>query len=276
MTAVASALQARASGGEWLLRIEDIDPPRQVPGAAEQIIASLEAHGFAWPGEVYRQSANRERHLAVIHALLESGRAYRCDCSREQLRGAADTGPAGPIYPGRCRDRTVDPTTPHAIRLRTDFEPTRFRDRVQGWIDCDVRRDIGDFVIRRKDGLVAYGLAVVVDDADQRISEVVRGADLLALTPAQILLQRRLGFPTPAYAHVPIVVNASGEKLSKQTGAEPVDDGQPAANLRRCLEFLGQRPPAELGHAPLPEAWSWALDHWAPGTLRRAPRGAAR
>lgn len=246
-----------------------------MPGAADQIIETLRAHGFQWTGEIIYQSRHLDRFEAVVNSLLDQNLAFTCTCSRRQVRATAQTGSLGPVYPGTCRERRLaEPAQPHAIRLRTSGRAITFDDRLRGRVECVVERDIGDFIIRRADGLIAYTLAVVVDDHDQGISEIIRGDDLLDFTPAQIYLQQALDFDTPAYGHVPVAVNPTGEKLSKQTGATPVDNATPAKNLYRCLEFLGQAPPAKLSAAPVAEIWSWARSNWQLAPLTRRSRTA--
>jgi glutamyl-Q tRNA(Asp) synthetase len=270
VAATASYLQALTNRGQWLLRIEDLDPPREVPGATERIISSLEAHAFHWDGPVHWQSSCLDEYHAVAERLLSDGFAYRCTCSREDIRRSAKTtGPTGPVYPGTCRnlDHAAAAQTPDALRLRTDHSIVTFTDVLQGQVRCDVAESIGDFVIRRKDGLIAYNLAAVIDDAREGITEVVRGYDLLDITPAQIELQQVLGLPTPTYMHVPVVINERGQKLSKQTGAMPIKDQQPGANLIAALEFLQQNPPAELAGATTDTIWAWATAHWRPENL---------
>jgi len=223
VAAVVSYLQALVAGGEWLLRIEDIDPPREPAGAAEQIIDALSVHGFRWSGDILFQRHNLQRFEAVAESLFQRGLAFACTCSRETVRATARTGPVGPIYPGTCRDKTFDSKKSHAIRMRTANQHVSFEDRLQGHIDCSLDKDIGDFIIRRKDGLIAYSLAVVLDDHDQGITEIVRGIDLLQFTPAQIHLQRVLGLNTPAYMHVPIAVtqNSANRQVRRHWTIKP-------------------------------------------------------
>lgn len=267
IAAVASYLQARVAGGEWLLRIEDIDPPREAPGAAEQIIEALVAHEFRWSGEIIFQRQHLPRFEAAANALLENKLAFACTCSRESIRISARQGPVGPIYPGTCRGRAVAGNDAYAIRMCTAGQRVRFEDRLQGTIDCSLEDDIGDFVIRRKDGLIAYSLAVALDDHDQGITEIVRGHDLLHFTPAQIFIQRTLSLHTPVYMHVPVVMTEAGEKLSKQTGATALNNQSAAENLFRSLEFLCQSPPKELRKASIGTIWDWACANWRPQRL---------
>jgi glutamyl-Q tRNA(Asp) synthetase len=246
------------------LRIEDIDPPREEAGATERIIETLRRHGFQWTGEILYQNRNRPRFEAVIKQLLANEAAYPCTCTRKKVRGTAlRNGRMGPVYPGTCRAHLgADAGMTETIRLRTTDHTVSFDDGIRGTVACEVATDIGDFIIRRRDGLMAYSLAVVVDDHDQGITEVVRGEDLLDFTPAQIALQRILGLDTPAYLHVPIAMNPDGEKLSKQTGAAAVDNAKAAENLFRCLEFLKQQPPASLRTATSADIWAWAIPNW--------------
>jgi glutamyl-Q tRNA(Asp) synthetase len=240
VAALASCLDARSHGGEWQVRIEDVDRTREVPGAADAQLATLEALGFAWDGNVVRQSARPERYDAALQALARAGRTYVCACSRRQIAAAGRPGADGWIYPGTCRERGLEDGPHRAVRLRTDDAPVVFVDRVYGDIRCDVERELGDFVVRRADGQHAYQLAVVVDDADQGVTHVVRGADLLLSTPRQILLQRLLGLPSPAYAHVPVALGPDGRKLSKQDAAHPIEHARPLAALLAAWDFLGQ------------------------------------
>ena len=242
VAAVASWLDARASSGQWLVRIEDVDRPRTVPGAADEILRTLEALGLHWDGEVVYQSARLERYEEALRRLRAAGHVYRCRCSRREIADSAVHGIEGAIYPGTCRDRAVPAGESAAERVIAPDESILFDDRVQGTIAQKVAREIGDFVLKRRDGLHAYQLAVVVDDAEAGITDVVRGADLLWSTPRQIALQRALGYPSPRYLHVPVAADRDGEKLSKQTHAPPVDAANGAAELRRVLRFLGQRP----------------------------------
>jgi len=267
VAAVASWLDARAAGGEWLVRIEDVDTTRTVPGAADDILRTLEAFGLHWDGEVAWQSRRTELYEAALSRLRAAGAVYRCKCSRREISDSELAGPEGPIYPGTCRALRVPASVPAAERMIAPDGPMTFEDRVQGPIAQDVARDIGDFVLKRRDGLHAYQLAVVVDDAEQRVSDVVRGADLLWSTPRQVALQRALGYATPRYLHVPVATNERGEKLSKQTLARAVDAGRAAQALRAALAFLGQ--PAPAG-ASAPEVLAAATEAWDIGRIPRA------
>jgi glutamyl-Q tRNA(Asp) synthetase len=267
-----------AAGGEWLLRIEDIDPPREMPTATERILATLQAHGFEWTGAVQYQSKSQSQFDTALTMLLDKDLVFRCACSRKQVRAKATlTGAIGPIYPGTCRNAqlTEEGGAKLAIRVRATKTKIAFDDVLYGRLECAIASQIGDFIIRRADGLVAYVLAVVVDDHRQGITEVVRGADLLNFTPAQIFLQRILGLDTPKYLHIPVAVNRSGVKLSKQTGAVPVDDTKPAENLVRCLEFLNQNPPTSLVSEPPIEIWKWAQTNWDPRRIATVVKNSA-
>lgn len=259
------------ANGEWLLRIEDIDPPREAPGAADEILYCLDAHGFGWTGNVRWQSRRAAGHDAAVRALLDWDLAYHCDCSRTNIRANARRGPAGFVYPGTCRHKRHGQVSITDSAVRVAIAPTliRFADRLQGPRCYRLDRDLGDFVLRRRDGLIAYVLAATLDDHAQGITEVVRGTDLLGMTPAQTWLQRLLGLDTPAYLHVPVVRNAAGQKLSKQTGAPPLNLAAPGANLCRALACLGQATPAGLAREAPATIWAWAADNWVAGLAGR-------
>ena len=259
VAAVASYLQARAHDGLWLLRIEDIDPPREQSGATKLILAALEAYDFQWDGDVIYQSASRAAHDAAVSRLLGKGLAYRCGCSRKDLAGAP-RGPLGAIYPGTCRNGCE--ATKTAIRVCTTDEPISFEDALQGPQSQRLESESGDFVIRRRDGLIAYQLAVVVDDELEGVTEIVRGIDIMDSTPRQIWLQRRLGYRTPAYIHLPVVTHPEGDKLSKLTGAPPILTDSVAPTLVAALEALRQAPPRDLAASSVADIWRWALSNW--------------
>ncbi|MBI5612948.1 MAG: tRNA glutamyl-Q(34) synthetase GluQRS [Gammaproteobacteria bacterium] len=262
VAALASYLQAKAQGGEWLVRIEDIDPPREAAGASDDILRTLEALGFEWDGEIVYQSRRTEAYRAALDRLQTGGALYGCACTRKEISDSSVQGIEGPVYPGTCRAGPAPGRSARALRVHTAGALIEFDDRWQGAIRRDLETEFGDFVVRRADGLFAYQLAVTVDDAAQGISEVVRGADLLESTPRQIHLQNLLGLATPGYAHLPVAVNAQGEKLSKQTAATPVTTKNPLPVLLQALAFLDQAPPAGLGN--LGEFWSWAIGNWRP------------
>lgn len=264
VAAVGSYLDARSQGGEWLVRMEDVDTPRNVPGAAEDILATLEAFGFEWDGPVLWQSRRHAAYGEALAQLQAAGLAYGCACSRKEIADSASR-PAidgGLAYPGTCRQGLPDGRSVRAWRLRVGDGEIAFADRLQGQVVQQLERDVGDFVLLRADGLFAYQLAVTVDDAFQGITDIVRGADLLASTPRQIWLQRCLGFAEPRYAHLPVASNAAGEKLSKQTLAPALNPAQACGELVRALRFLGQPAPDELLPAPVAEVWDWAREHW--------------
>lgn len=265
-TAVGSYLHARSQGGQWLLRIEDLDPPREMPGAADAILRTLEALGFAWDGEVVWQSRRLAAYQQALDALIASGHAYPCACTRREIALAGHPGVDGVVYPGTCRAGLAPGKSGRAWRLRTPEGEVEFQDGHYGVQRQNVAREVGDYVLKRADGLFAYQLAVVVDDAWQGVSDVVRGADLLDSTARQIVLQAALGAPTPRYTHLPLLVNAAGEKLSKQTLAPAIRPDQAADELRLALTRLNHAPPADC--QGLDELWSWALAHWS---LARAP-----
>ena len=255
VAAVASYLDARSQGGAWHLRMEDVDVPRTAPGAAESIIATLEALGFAWDGPVVRQSERALLYADALAWLEARGVAYRCRCTRREIADSGFAGIEGIVYPGTCRDVAIPPSDAAAIRVIAGAQTIAFEDRLQGFISQRVGADVGDFVVKRRDGLFAYQLAVVVDDADLGVTDVVRGADLLLSTPRQIHLQHLLGLTTPRYLHVPVATH-DGQKLSKQTLAAAVDAENGREELARALAFLGQDPPG-------PGAAAKVLEHAA-------------
>jgi len=255
VAALASWLDARAADGRWLVRIEDLDAPRALPGAADDILRTLDELGLGWDGPVLYQSQRAASYRAALAALD----TYWCGCTRREIAdssiGRASDG--AQIYPGTCRAGLPPGKAARALRVRTGSEPIAFTDRVQGPQRQLLEREIGDFVLLRADGQFAYQLAVVVDDAEQGVTDVVRGADLLDSTPRQIWLQQKLGYATPRYLHVPAAVNDAGEKLSKQTGARPLDRARTGAELRRALAFLGQPESDDLAQAV--KTWQPAL-----------------
>jgi glutamyl-Q tRNA(Asp) synthetase len=254
--------------------MEDLDPPREQTGAAASILADLERYGLDWDGEIVYQSSRLDAYAAALTRLRDRGLTFECSCSRREIADLVGDGPA--IYPGTCRAGARNPAAPCAVRLRVDAGVIEFDDGLQGACVQNLQTEVGDFVLRRRDGLFAYQLAVVVDDADQGVTEVVRGTDLIDSTPRQIYLQQLLGLPTPAYLHLPIVVTEDGEKLSKQTGARPISDAPAAPTLIAALRFLGQTPPPDLAAAAPEDVLGWAREHWNPAPLggrRTATRG---
>jgi glutamyl-Q tRNA(Asp) synthetase len=256
VAALASYLDAKAHGGVWLVRMEDVDETRCKPQFAQEILSALRAFGLQWDGEVMVQSQRKARYEQALAAL--NSHTYTCTCSRKEIADSALMGLEGPVYPGTCRaqPRVADA----AVRVRTHREPISFIDRVQGPNTQAIETDIGDFVVKRRDGLFAYQLAVVVDDADQGVTHVVRGADLIDSTARQIHLQRLLETATPHYLHVPVATNAEGQKLSKQTLAPGLSAKDAAKTMRAALAFLGQALPLE-GLA-MPSLLDFAAAHW--------------
>lgn len=269
VAAVGSYLQAKANQGVWLVRMEDLDPPREMAGAAEAILHTLERYGLQWDEPVVYQSQRQAAYAEALARLQAHAIAYPCGCSRREIADSSMSGIDGPRYPGTCRAGLPPGRPARSWRVRTDHAPIVFEDRVQGRIERRLARDTGDFVVRRADGFYAYQLAVVVDDAAQGITEVVRGSDLLDSTARQIYLQQRLALPTPTYLHLPVAVNAAGEKLGKQTLAAPLDPVQPIDTLLAALRFLGQSPPPALRQEALETVWAWAIAHWRPGSIPR-------
>jgi len=302
VAAVGSYLQAKTNNGKWLLRIEDLDPPREVKGSADAILTCLENLGLYWDDTVLFQSQQFDAYTHALEQLVEQGSLFACRCSRKTLQLALANRPIK-IYPGTCRNNQIFawPTTPRtsqfnshinsqinsqinsrldsqpnaqytphvtsqtknlAIRIKVDNRVIEFTDAVQGSLRQQLDTDVGDFIVRRVDGLIAYQLAVVVDDAQQNITEVVRGADLFDNTPRQIFLQQLLSLPRLNYVHLPLVVDATGTKISKQAQAASINMQMPVQCVYKALEFLGQDPPAELVNEDLDILWQWAFSHW--------------
>ncbi|MFZ5502061.1 MAG: tRNA glutamyl-Q(34) synthetase GluQRS [Pseudomonadota bacterium] len=305
VAAIGSYLDAKHHHGIWLVRMEDLDTPRCIPGAADDILRTLEAFGLHRDEPVLYQSQRTAAYEEALHRLQAGGAVYPCCCTRKEVADSALHGIEGLVYPGTCRNGISHGREARAWRVRTSLmtslraEPVeaflektggnyssfdkpvlsnveglrtngivRFNDALQGHITQHLESEIGDFVVKRADGLFAYQLAVVVDDTFQNITDVVRGADLLASTPRQIYLQQLLGLNTPAYAHLPVAVNAHGEKLSKQTLAPAISVNDAVATLMNVLEFLRQQPPAELRLGSIEEILNWAVANWRPDKLQ--------
>lgn len=270
VAALGSCLDARAHDGEWLLRIEDVDQPRTVPGAADGMLRTLEGFGFEWNGEVIIQSRRLDLYHAALVRMQLDGDVYPCACSRSEIAAASrlSSVDGGLLYPGTCRAGLADGNAARSWRLRVPDRESSFVDRVQGQARQNLQREVGDFVLLRADGQYAYQLAVVIDDAAQGVNAVVRGVDLLDSTARQIWLQQCLGLPTPSYAHLPVVVNSAGEKLSKQTQAKAVDPADGSTILACALEFLGHPVPAEMHRVPVADFWRWAISVWS---MERVP-----
>jgi glutamyl-Q tRNA(Asp) synthetase len=262
LAAVGSCLDARSAGGRWLVRIEDLDTPRVIPGCADNMLRTLEGFGFEWDGDVLFQSHRRAAYSEALERLAALGRTFHCSCSRKDL---ADHDDDAGGYPGTCR---AGPTKsgPTSIRFRVGDRPIHFDDLYLGRQKFDLAT-CGDVVVRRRDGLASYQLAVVVDDAFQSVTRVVRGADLLASTPWQIDLQDALGFQTPIYGHLPLLLEPDGNKLSKSRRAAPLDPSAAPELLTSTLTYLSQSPPPGLARSSIKEVWKWALGHWDPQAL---------
>ncbi len=291
VAAVASYCDAKANKGKWLIRMEDLDRPREVAGAADSILQQLESFGFEWDGDdsstkIVYQSQRTDIYQAYLQQLKHNGLIYTCTCSRKEIADSSiASGIDGAIYPKTCLNKTLQnslqnsPSDFNTSASRIDIGSQRinvdnapkisFLDAIQGEISQTLQTDVGDFILKRKDGFFAYQLAVVVDDALQNITHIVRGADLLDSTPRQIYLQNSLGFDLPNYAHIPIAVNNEGEKLSKQTLAKPISTRLAEHQLFEALSFLGQNPPADIKNASLGESWRWAISNW---NLAKVPK----
>ena len=268
VTALGSYLRAKSLGGEWLVRMEDLDPPREQPGAADDILRMLETYGLLWDGPVIYQSQRHMAYAEALATLTQQQHTFPCGCSRKQIAEAiAETMAEHSVYPGTCRNGLPAGMDVRALRLRVPVKIIQFEDLLQGTIRSQLDTETGDFVIKRADGFYAYHLAVVVDDAEQGITEIVRGADLLDATPPQIFLQELLGYDQPGYLHLPIAVNAQGEKLSKQTYAAPLEMENAGPTLVRALDFLGQNPEKGLANEMPQTILDWATQHWNLKTL---------
>ena len=261
-TAAASYLDARANHGRWLVRIDDLDTPRVVLGSADRILRTLEGFGFQWDGEVVYQSSRAPSYEAALDTLQRRGLTFQCSCSRAQLADEER-------YPGNCRERPLLANGPTATRLRVEPGHVQFTDRIQGTFRQDVAAAVGDMVLRRRDHLFTYVLAVVVDDAREKVSRIVRGADLLDNTPRQIYLQRMLGLHTPEYAHVPVLMEPDGKKLAKSARSVHLEVDSAISQLHQVFELLNLSPPPELNAATIPEAWHWAIRQWMNAPILR-------
>ena len=261
-TAAASYLDARAHGGRWLLRIEDLDRPREVAGAAERILRALEMFGFEWDGPVLHQCDRSEQYDEALRSLRERNLTFACCCSRLQLEDEQR-------YPGTCRSRTILAETPAATRLRIEPGYVSFEDRIQGVYRQEVSAAVGDIILKRRDRIFAYVLAVVVDDAAQGVTHIVRGADLLDNTPRQIVLQRLLGLHQPSYAHVPVLTEPDDSKLAKSRRSVQLRADSPLPQLLSIFSLLGLAPPDSLRTAHVAEIWRWAIGQW---DLRYIPK----
>ena len=268
VAAAGSRADALAHGGQWHLRIDDLDPPRVAPGAQDAIQRTLEALDMRWDGPVVRQSTRSARYDAVLATLRAAAHVYACSCSRREVEDAGLRGLDGPRYPGTCRAAPRDPARPLALRIDTRGAVEEVHDLLQGTVRQDLEAELGDFVLRRADGVFAYHLACVVDDADAGFDHVVRGADLLASTPRQAWLLRLLRWPWPVWLHLPVATGPGGEKLSKQTLATAVDASRPVEILRAAFTFLGHPPPADAGTPA--EIWWWVARAWDRNRLPRA------
>jgi glutamyl-Q tRNA(Asp) synthetase len=261
-TAAASYLDARAHGGRWLVRIEDLDRPREVAGSADRILRTLQAFGLEWDGELVRQRDRTEHYVAAMENLRARNLTFECTCSRSQLEDENR-------YPGTCRTRPAATGAPTATRVRVDRGSVVFFDRVQGTYRQDVAAAVGDAILKRRDQVFAYLLAVVVDDAEQGVTHIVRGADLLDNTPRQIYLQERLSLPRPAYAHVPVLTEPDDSKLAKSRRSVNLDSATALPQLLSVFSMLGLEAPPTLARGTLAEAWDWAIGNW---DIKRVPK----
>jgi glutamyl-Q tRNA(Asp) synthetase len=270
VSALASYLDAKANHGQWLVRMEDLDPPREQPGAATEILRSLEAHGLCWDGDILYQSQRLGIYREQLDALIRANLAYPCQCSRQRLQSL------GGVYDGHCRQHRADMSQAIAWRLKLyDLPPgfalpeiVRFTDAIQGAQTQNLRTQAGDQILKRRDGFYAYPLAVVLDDIAQGITHVIRGSDLLEVTGRQIFFFELLEKTTPIFGHVPLATQGNGQKLSKQNHAPALLASDATRNLWRALQFLGQNPPSDLLDSQATELLTWGLAHWQPGKVQ--------
>lgn len=275
ISALASFLDARNHQGQWLVRMEDLDPPREKPEAADSILRTLEEHGLQWDGSVIYQSQRHQAYEEALSKLLNADLVYRCNCTRQQLQMT------GGIYNGRCRQQSPNKNDRIALRLKVNDLPSAHREKNAKTTDVNIHfidafqhsqhqnlaDEVGDFILRRKDGLFAYQLAVVVDDIHQQITHIIRGSDLLDSTPRQLFLFHLLNAPAPQYGHIPVALSREGQKLSKQNLAPPLDAHAANMNLWHALDFLRQSPPTALQKAPIADILDWAINHWQPTSI---------
>lgn len=271
VAALGSYLEARAQGGEWCVRIEDVDVPRCKPEYEAAILRTLVCYGFRIDAEILRQSERTARYQEALNRLFFDGHVFGCACTRKEIEASPRAADGAHIYPGTCRNGLPEGREARAWRMRVNDTPISFDDAVQGTQTQNLASEVGDFVLLRADGYFAYQLAVVADDYAQDITHIVRGADLLDSTARQIWLQQCLGYPVPQYVHLPVAVNADGEKLSKQTLATALNDNDPVPALWQALAFLGQNPPEALRSSDRDTLWQWAHQHWQ---LAKVPRTA--
>ncbi len=277
LAALGSFLAAKSMDGRWLLRIEDLDRPRVVPGAAGSMLRLLERLGFVWDGDVVYQSGRFKRYREILGRLREQGKTFECSCSRREiLASAPHPGEEGPVYPGTCRNGPRNTRTERSVRLRVAAEPIVYVDMLRGTLRQNLERQVGDFVLHRADGVFAYQLAVVVDDLDSGVTQVVRGADLLSSTARQVYLYQCLGAVAPLYLHLPLVLGNAGEKLSKRDGGNVVVTTENGGlMIWHGLAFLGQRPPVEIRDLPAREILCWGIEHFRPQAVPVADRQTA-
>ena len=262
VAAVGSYLDARHHQGRWLLRVEDLDPPREVAGSADAILKALEAFGLDWDGPVSYQSQRSQYYDEALETLQAAGYLFGCACTRKEIADSAIRTDTGNIYPGTCRTGLQPGRSPRSTRVRVGQTDISFTDRLLGDLHQNLDSEVGDFIVRRADKLVAYQLAVVVDDAEQGITSIVRGADLFESTPRQLYLQQLLGLPVPTYLHLPVAVNPDTDKLSKHTHATAVTPDEKNTALIDALLFLQQKLPDSPHDASQAELREWAITHW--------------
>jgi len=259
LTAIASYIDAKTNNGKWFLRLDDADHYREAKNASSSILEALESHGFEWDGTPSYQSQSKEQYNEIRNYLYKKNYTYNCNCSRKEL-SENETGFNGPIYNGLCRSKAINQDNSLRVILTETF--IEFVDRIQGHQSCDLERDVGDFIVWRRDNIISYHLATVIDDNDKRINNVVRGFDLIRPTFCQLYLQNLLGFESPEYSHIPIAVNKYNRKLSKQSGAKELNLKANTVNLFFGLCALNQQPPKKLKYETIQNIWQWSFENW--------------
>jgi len=258
LAAISSYLEAKKHNGQWIIRMEDLDQPRTVVGSADSILQTLDTFGFEWDGEVVFQSQRSALYEEYLQELISEHLIYRCDCSRNKLKESKSF----PVYDGFCRNKNNEIPAPYALRCKTPNTRLSFTDQIQGNHSVDLNQQCGDFIVRRRDQLFAYQLAVICDDSEQAITDIVRGADLLTATPIQIYLQQQLQLAEPVYSHIPVAMHQQGRKLSKSHQDLAIFKHTPTAIMTQALSFLGQSPPGDLAKTDINGFWHWAINNW--------------
>jgi len=267
LAAISSYAPARQAQGKWLVRIEDVDLPRCDSNSTKSILTALDAYGMHWDEEIIYQSQRNKYYQAALDTLSHKNSTYHCACTRKEINKINPSTGSTHIYPGTCKNGIPEGKTARSIRIRTNSTTISFDDCVQGTFAQNIANEVGDFIIKRADDLFAYQLAVVVDDEEQGITDIVRGSDMLDSTPRQIFLQQQLGYFTPRYTHIPLAINSGGQKLSKQTKAPAIKIDDPRPTLINALNFLHQQVPSELRDTDIETIWQWVIQNWSTNNI---------